>query len=99
MISQEVHTAEKEIDLFVADLPIWKTKRQVLLTKLMTIWRDSLKLLGLTTAHALIFNIPNGIEKEELAGLWRKARWVLRNYFHFGRYGICEVIAGVGIPF
>ena len=42
MISQEVRTAEKEIDLSVANLPVWKTKRQVLLTKLMTIWRDGL---------------------------------------------------------
>lgn len=47
MITQEVRTAEKEIDLFIANLPVWNTKRQVLLTKLMTIWRDGLELLAL----------------------------------------------------
>lgn len=83
MISQEVRTAEKEIDLFVANLPVWKTKRQVLLTKLMTIWRDGLELLGLTTAHALTFNIPNGIEKSiaqehQLAtGVYQCLKWAM----------------------
>jgi hypothetical protein len=83
MIRQEVRTAEKEIDLFIANLPVWNTKRQVLLTKLMTIWRDGLELLGLTTAHALTFNIPNGVEKgiaqeHQLAtGVYQCLKWAM----------------------
>ncbi len=83
MISDEVRTVEKEIDIFVEDLPVWKTKRQVLLTKLMEIWRDGLEVLGLKTAHALMFNIPNGVEKgiaqeHQLAtGVYQCLKWAM----------------------
>ena len=49
----------------------------------MTIWRDGLELFGLTTAHALIFNVPNGIEKgiaqeHQLAtGVYQCLKWAM----------------------
>lgn len=47
MVSQEVRDIEREIDLFIENLPIWSTKRDVLLTRLMEVWRDGLEVVAL----------------------------------------------------
>lgn len=83
MVSPEVRQIEMEIDLFIKKLPIWSTKRDVLLTKLMTVWRDGLELLGLTTAHALMFNIEDGLEKavaqehQLVTGVYQSLKWAM----------------------
>ena len=83
MVSPEVRRIEMEIDLFIQNLPMWSTKRDVLLTKLMTVWRDGLELLGLTTAHSLMFNIEGGLEKavaqehQLVTGVYQSLKWAM----------------------
>jgi hypothetical protein len=83
MVSPEVRQIETEIDLFIQNFPIWSTNKDVLLTKLMTIWRDGLELLGLTTAHALMFDIEGGLKKavaqehQLVTGVYQSLKWAM----------------------
>lgn len=51
---------EAEIDHCVQDVCVWRVKRDVLLRRLMTIWRDGLELMHLMAAHAAMFQVEEG---------------------------------------
>jgi len=83
MVSQEVRDIEREIDLFIENLPIWTTKRDVLLTRLMEVWRDGLEVVALALSHALTFNIEGGLEKsiaqeyQLVTGVYQAVKWAM----------------------
>jgi hypothetical protein len=45
MVGDDVRQVESEIDRCIQEMPVWRVKRDVLLLRLMTIWRDGLELM------------------------------------------------------
>lgn len=62
MIDEDVRQIEAEIDRCIQEMPVWRVKRDVLLRRLMTIWRDGLELMHLMTAHAVMFQLEEGFK-------------------------------------
>jgi hypothetical protein len=62
MIGLEVREVEAEIDGCIQKMAVWNVKRDVLLRRLMTIWRDGLELVQLMFAHAAMFQLEDGIQ-------------------------------------
>jgi hypothetical protein len=62
MVGADVRRVEAEIDSCIRGMPIWNFKRDVLLQRLMTIWRDGLEVVHLRYAHAAMFQLEEGLQ-------------------------------------
>jgi hypothetical protein len=62
MVGEDVRQVESEIDRCIREMPVWRVKRDLLLRRLMTIWRDGLELMHLMAAHAAMFRVEEGIK-------------------------------------
>lgn len=62
-------------------MPVWRVKRDLLLRRLMTMWRDGLELMHLIAAHAAMFQVAEGfktsIANEHLmaTGAYQVLKW------------------------
>jgi hypothetical protein len=83
MISEEVRRVESEIDNSIRLMPMWTVNREVLLGRLMMLWRDALELAHLRFAHAHMFNDHQGakaataIEAVCVAGVFQGLKWAM----------------------
>lgn len=83
MVDADVRKVEAEIDDCIRKMAVWKVKREVLLQRLMTIWRDALELLHLKFAHAAMFQIEGGTESLLMmehvmaAGVYQALKWAM----------------------
>jgi hypothetical protein len=83
MVGAEVRQVEAEIDSCIKGMPIWNVKREVLLQRLMTIWRDGLELVHLRYAHAAMFDVAEGLQNSLAAehlvatGAYQSLKWAL----------------------
>jgi len=83
MVGKDVREVESEIDRFIQAMPVWSVSRDVLLRRLMTIWRDGLELMHLMAAHAAMFQVEEGL-KTSLAnehlmatGAYQALKWAM----------------------
>jgi hypothetical protein len=73
-------------------MPVWRVKRDVLLRRLLTIWRDGLELMHLMAAHAAIFEVEEGLKtaiaNEQLlaTGAYQALKWAME-FAHDERAG------------
>ena len=83
MVGEDVRQVEAEIDRCIRDMPVWRVKRDVLLRRLMTIWRDGLELLHVMAAHAALFQLEEGLKtsiaSEHLmaTGAYQALKWAM----------------------
>lgn len=83
MVDEDVRQIEAEIDRCIREMPVWRVKRDVLLKRLMTIWRDGLELMHLMAAHALMFQVEEGLKtsiaNEHLmaTGAYQALKWAM----------------------
>jgi hypothetical protein len=83
MVGADVRQVEAEIDGCIRKMPIFNVKRDVLLQRLMTIWRDGLEVVHLRYAHAAMFQLEEGL-KNSLAieylistGAYQSIKWAM----------------------
>jgi hypothetical protein len=87
MIGSDVRQVEAEIVACIQKMAVWNVKRDVLLRRLMTIWRDGLELVQLMFAHAVMFHLEEGIQSslasEHLTatGAYQGLKWAME-YAH-----------------
>lgn len=87
MVGEEVRQVEAEIDRYIQEMPVWWVKRDVLLRRLVTIWRDGLELMQVMAAHAAMFRVEEGLKtsigNEHLmaTGVYQALKWAME----FGR--------------
>jgi hypothetical protein len=62
MVGEDVREVESEIDRFIQRLAVWAVKKDVLLRRLMTIWRDDLEVAHMMFAHGLMFGVKEGVQ-------------------------------------
>jgi hypothetical protein len=83
MVGADVRQVEAEIDGCIQRMPVWSVKRDVLLRRLMTIWRDGLEVVHLKFAHAMMFQVERNVESavaiEHLmaTGVYRALKWAM----------------------
>jgi len=83
MVGADVRQVEAEIDGCIRKMAVWKVKRDVLLRRLMTIWRDGLELVQLMFAHAAMFQIEEDIQSSLAsehfmgAGAYQALKWAM----------------------
>src|SRR5580700_10971432 len=83
MVGSDVREVETEIDRFIRELATWAVKKDVLLRRLMTIWRDGLELAQMMFAHGLMFGVEEGcksaLASEHLimTGAYQAIKWAL----------------------
>jgi hypothetical protein len=53
MVGDDVRQVEAEIDGRIQKMAVWNVKRDVLLRRLMTIWRDCLETVHLMAAEGM----------------------------------------------
>jgi hypothetical protein len=84
MVGAAVRIVEAEIDHSIQAMPVWKVKRDVLLKRLMTIWRDGLELIHMMAAHAAMFGLPEGFrtslagEHMMATGAYQSLKWAMQ---------------------
>jgi hypothetical protein len=87
MVGADVRQVEAEIDGCIQRMAVWNVKRDVLLRRLMTIWRDGLELVQLMFAHAVMFQLEEGFQSslasEHLmaTGAYQALKWAME-YAH-----------------
>ena len=85
-----VRKVEAEIDDIIRNMAVWKVKRNVLLMRLVTIWRDGLELVNMMAAHAAMFHLEEGIQNsiagEHLmaTGAFQALKWAMEYARHDG---------------
>lgn len=83
MVNEDVRKVEAEIDRCIRDMPVWRVRRDVLLRRLMTIWRDGLELMNLMAAHSMMFGVEEGLKtsiaSEHLmaTGAYQALKWAM----------------------
>jgi hypothetical protein len=83
MVGADVRQVESEIDDRIRKMPVWNGKRDVLLRRLMTFWRDGLELVNMLAAHALMFHVEDGMEsslaREHIVatGVYQSLKWAM----------------------
>ena len=83
MVGVDVRQVESEIDGCIQRMPVWSVKRDVLLRRLMTIWRDGLEVVHLKFVHAEMFQVEGNVESavalEHLmaTGVYRALKWAM----------------------
>src|ERR1700722_6342827 len=83
MVGADVRQVEAEIDQCIQKMTVWSVKRDVLLRRLMTIWRDSLELVHLMAGHAAMFQVEEGLQSslpvEHLmaSGSYQALKWAM----------------------
>src|SRR5260370_29895754 len=83
MVGEEVRQVEAEIDRCIQEMPVWRVKRDVLLRRLVTIWRDGLELMHLMAAHAALFQVEEGLRTSignghlMATGVYQALKWAL----------------------
>jgi len=81
MVGEDVRQVEAEIDRCIREMPIWCVRRDVLLQRLMTFWRDGLELIHLRAAHTVMFQAEEGLRdflaNEHLiaTGVYQALKW------------------------
>src|ERR1700685_2800429 len=87
MVGDDVRQVEAEIDGCIQKLAVWNVKRDVLLRRLMTIWRDCLETVHLMAAHAAMFQLEQGLttslasEHLMATGVYQALKWAME-YAH-----------------
>ena len=83
MVGEDVRQVESEIDRCIREMPVWRVKHDVLLQRLMTIWRDGLELMHLMAAHAAMLQLEDGLKtsiaNEHLmaTGAYQALKWAM----------------------
>ena len=83
MVDEYVRQVEAEIDRCIREMSVWRVKRDVLIRRLMTIWRDGLELMHLMAAHALMFQVEEGLktsianEHLMVTGAYQALKWAM----------------------
>jgi hypothetical protein len=83
MVNTDVRQVESEIDESIRRMDIWKVKRDVLLERLLTFWRDGLELVHMMAAHAVMFQVEDGLrssvgrEHLMLTGVYQAVKWAM----------------------
>ena len=83
MVGADVRQVESEIDESIRSMDIWKVKRDVLLERLLTLWRDGLELVHMMAAHAVMFQVDDGLrssvgrEHLMLTGIYQAIKWAM----------------------
>jgi hypothetical protein len=96
MVGEDVRQVEAEIDRCIQDMPVWRVKRDVLLRRLMTIWRDGLELMHLMAAHAAMFQVEEGLRtsigNEHLmaTGAYQALKWAMEFAHDDGREEVSD---------
>lgn len=110
MVGGDVREVESEIDRCIRELAIWAVKKDVLLRRLMTIWRDGLELAQMMFAHGLMFGAEeackSALASEHLimTGAYQAIKWAME---YAGEHGADEVsdesltdlVMNVGAPY
>jgi hypothetical protein len=61
MVGADVRQVESEIDESIRKMDIWNVKQDVLLARLLVLWRDGLELVHMLAAHAVMFQVEDGL--------------------------------------
>lgn len=83
MVGEDVRQVESEIDACIRQMPLWNTTRDLLLQRLMGIWRDSLELAHVKFAHAMLFKDKRGVtaavamEAHCVGGVFQALKWAM----------------------
>jgi len=83
MVSQQVRSAEAEIDANIRRLPIWKCSKTLLVKQLMDLWRDGLELAYMKAAHGATFQMRQSLEEAKVlehkanTGVFWCLKWAL----------------------
>jgi hypothetical protein len=83
MVGADVRQVESEIDECIRKMAVWSVKREVLLRRLITLWRDGLELVHLLAAHAAMFQVEDGLQsslaREHLmvTGAFQALKWAM----------------------
>jgi len=110
MVYPGVRKVEAEIDDIIRNMAVWKVKRNVLLMRLVTIWRNGLELVNMMAAHAAMFQLEEGIqssiEGEHLmaTGAFQALKWAMEYARDDGIEGVSdetlvELVTKVGGPY
>jgi hypothetical protein len=83
MVGEDVRQIEREIDACIRAMTLWGVRRDVLLHRLLGIWRDILELAHLRFAHASLFQIQGSasaglaMEARSVAGVFQALKWAM----------------------
>jgi hypothetical protein len=83
MVGVDVRQVESEIDESIQKMVVWNVKRDVLLQRLVTIWRDGLELVHMLAAHAVMFQLEIGLQSSVgrehlmLTGAHQTLKWAM----------------------
>lgn len=61
MVGADVRQVESEIDESIRKMDIWNVEHDVLLARLLVLWRDGLELVHTLAAHAVMFQVEDGL--------------------------------------
>jgi hypothetical protein len=62
MVGVDIRQVESEIDESIRKVAVWNVSRDVLLKRLLAIWRDDLELVDMLAAHAVLFQVEDGFQ-------------------------------------
>ncbi len=62
MVGADVRQVESEIDECIQEMTVWNVRRDVLLECLLTLWRDGLEQVHMLAAHAVMFQVKDGLQ-------------------------------------
>jgi len=83
MVGANVRQVESEIDECIQKMAVWNVKRDVLVQRLLTTWRDGLELVHMLAAHAAMFQVEDGLrssvgrEHLMLTGAHQALKWAM----------------------
>jgi len=83
MVGADVRQVESEIDESIRKMDIWNVKQDVLLARLLVLWRDGLELVHMLAAHAVMFQVEDGLrssvgrEHLMLTGVYQAIKWAM----------------------
>ncbi len=83
MVGADVRQVESEIDGSIRKMDIWNVKQDVLLARLLVLWRDGLELVHMLAAHAVMFQVEDGLrssvgrEHLMLTGVYQAIKWAM----------------------
>lgn len=79
----DVRQVESEIDQCIQKMAVWNVRRDVLLERLLAIWRDGLELVHMLAAHAVMFQVEDGLQSSVgreymmLTGAYQAIKWAM----------------------
>jgi hypothetical protein len=83
MVSADVRQVESKIDECIQKMSVWNVKRDVLLERLLETWRDGIELVHMLAAHAVMFQVEDGIQSSVgrehlvLTGVYQAIKWAM----------------------